>query len=390
MQYNFDETIDRNHTNCEKYDERRKFFGTEEVLPMWVADMDFRTPDFIVNAIKKRADHEIYGYSFQPESFYEAIIYWLNQRHQWKVKRNWLTVSPGIVTALNMAVLAYSRPGDKVIIQPPVYFPFMWSVRNNGRQLVFNQLKKEGNQYKMDFEDLEKKIDKRTKLFFLCNPHNPGGRVWTKSELKRLSEICVKHGIVMVSDEIHSDIIYSGHKHIPLAMVSEDAAQNTVTFVAPSKTFNIAGLTTSEVIIPNQKLFDKFRIIQENIHLGESNIFGITALEAAYQHGEEWLEQLLHYLEGNLDFIDDFLKKRLPQIKLIRPESTFLAWLNCEDLGLNDNELKKFMIEKAKVALNPGPDFGPGGEGFMRLNFGCPRKTLNQGLEQIAAAVDKL
>ncbi|MDP4274294.1 MAG: cystathionine beta-lyase, partial [Bacteroidota bacterium] len=184
--------------------------------------------------------------------------------------------------------------------------------------------------------------------------------------------------------------IYSGHKHIPLAMVSEDAAQNTVTFVAPSKTFNIAGLTTSEVIIPNQKLFDKFRIIQENIHLGESNIFGITALEAAYQHGEEWLEQLLHYLEGNLDFIDDFLKKRLPQIKLIRPESTFLAWLNCEDLGLNDNELKKFMIEKAKVALNPGPDFGPGGEGFMRLNFGCPRKTLNQGLEQIAAAVDKL
>jgi cystathionine beta-lyase len=242
----------------------------------------------------------------------------------------------------------------------------------------------------MDFDDLERKIDKRTKLFFLCNPHNPGGRVWTKTELARLSEICMKHGIVMVSDEIHSDIIYSGYKHIPLASVSEEAAQNTVTFVAPSKTFNIAGLVTSAVIIPNQKLYNEFSIVQENIHSGSGNIFGITALEAAYSQGEDWLKQLLRYLETNLDFLDDFLKKRLPQIKLMRSEATFLAWLDCEDLDLNDKELKEFMIKEAKVALNPGPDFGPGGEQFMRLNFGCTRKTLKQGLEQIEAAVNKL
>ncbi|MDP4207262.1 MAG: PatB family C-S lyase [Bacteroidota bacterium] len=386
MSYNFDEIIERKGTNSLKYDTLKRVFGTEDVLPLWVADMDFRTPDFIIKALKKRLEHEILGYTIKTPGFYNSVTGWMKRRFGWEIESDWISFTPGVVSALNFGVLGFTELGDKVIIQTPVYAPFFTAVKDHGRQLVLNPLKLNDGRYEMDLDDLEAQIDKHTKVLILCNPHNPAGRVWLKDELLALGEICLKHNIIIISDEIHSDLIMPGHRHIPMASLSDELANITVTTMAPSKTFNIAGLASSVIITSNSELRRKFEKLPNSCHLGNGNLFGLAALEAAYTHGDQWLEELLVYLDGNLDLVETYLEK-IPQIKLIRPEGTYLAFLDCREMNLPQAELRKFFIEKARVGLNNGTDFGPNGEGFMRINVGCPRSILAEGMERIKKAV---
>jgi cystathionine beta-lyase len=384
--YNFDEIIPRSGTNCIKYDAREWMFKTNDVLPLWVADTDFRTPDFIVDAIKKRVEHEIYGYTFKPDSYYDAIIGWMKRRHDWDVKKEWISFSPGVVAGLTIAIETFSKPGDGVIVQPPVYFPFFDSVKGTKRKLVENPLKIENGRFTFDFEDLKLKIDENTKLLLLCNPQNPGGMVWTRSELEKLSAICLENGIMVISDEIHSDLIFNGHAHIPFATLSEEAAKNSVVCMAPSKTFNVAGLASSLVIIPDKNKHARYERALNIGHLGMGNIFGSVALEAAYAKGDEWLNQLMDYLWENYLFLEKLIRKNLPKVKVMKPEATYLIWLDFRAYGMNDEELMKFTVEKAKVGLNNGARFGTGGDGWLRLNIGCPRSVLEEGLERLKSA----
>lgn len=385
MRYNFDEIVNRSNTACVKYDLRNLFFGTEEVIPMWVADMDFRTPDFIMDAIRKRAEHEILGYSIRPDSYFTSLTAWLKRRHNWEVKRDWIAFSPGIVPAVNMAVLAFTRRRDRIIVQPPVYFPFFGAVKDHGRRLVYNQLIMENGRYRMDYEDLEKHCRAGAAMIILSNPHNPGGNAWSREELGKLADLCNQYGVLMVSDEIHSDLVNRGYTHTVLAGLSPETAANTVTMVAPSKTFNLAGMATSSVIISNPILMKKFRKVLDALHIEMGNLFGNVAAEAAYTHGDAWLGQLLDYIDGNIQLLMDFAEERLPQVTVIRPEATYMAWLDFRATGMNDAELKKFMIEKAGLGLNEGTQFGPGGSGYMRMNLACPRATLQKALEQLEA-----
>lgn len=388
MKYDFDRVIDRKNTSSMKWDFLSKYFGEENILPMWVADMDFEAPAPVIEAVRKRADHGIYGYTGWPKSCLEAITGWMEKRHGWKIDREWLSFSPGVVPAIAIAVLAYTQPGDKIIIQSPVYHPFFSTVENNGRQLVENRLKFEEGRYVMDFEELERSFDPRVKMVVLCSPHNPVGRVWTREELKRFGEICMKHDVILVSDEIHSDIIYKGHKHVPAATVYPELAEKTITCIAPSKTFNIAGLSTSAVIIPNKRLREQFNNMAQNLGIELGNVFGIAAMEAAYSRGEEWLDQLLEYLEGNIEFLIDYLGEKIPSIKAVRPEGTYLVWLDCRGLDMNQEELNDFMIKKAGIGLNNGIAFGGSGEGFMRMNIACPRSILQEGLKRIEKVLE--
>ena len=389
MKYNFDEIIKRENTASVKYDLKKEIFNTENIIPMWVADMDFKTPDFIVDAIKERANHPIFGYSFRPKSYSESIVNWLKRRHQWEIETDWISFSPGIVPAINMAVLAYTKPGDQIIVQPPVYFPFFSAIKNNDRIQVENPLKLVNNRYEMDFVDLENKLAD-AKMLILSNPHNPGGSVWRKDELQRLGELCLKHKVLVLADEIHSDLVFKKFKYIPLASISEKIANNTVTFIAPSKTFNMAGLATSSVIASNNDLKEKYDKMLDTIHVGMGNVFGTVASEAAYNNGDEWLDQLMEYLSSNLDYLDTYLKNNIPQIKMIRPEGTYLVWLDCSGLELKGKDLKDFMIEDAGIGLNDGRMFGTGGDGFMRINVACPKQILETALEQIQEAIQKL
>jgi cystathionine beta-lyase len=387
MQYNFDEIIDRSGTDALKYEARKRIFGTNDVLPMWVADMDLRTPDFIVDAMKKRMEHEIYGYTLKPDSLYEATIGWMQRRHGWKIEKDWIVFTPGVVPAFTMCILAYSNPGDKVIVQSPVYYPFFWAVDLNKRIKLNNRLKRVGDKYEMDLEDLKKNIDPSTKMMLFCSPHNPVGRVWTKEELLEVADICLKNNLVMISDEIHSDLIFKGYKHTPYAMLGQEMAMNSVTCVAPSKTFNVAGLSTSALIIPNPELRKKIEHVIDSLHIAGGNIFGSVAMEAAYAHGDEWLRQALEYLEGNVQYLEEFVKENLPKVKVIHPEGTYMAWLDLSGLGLTDDEMRKFMIEKVKVGMNHGPIFGPGGEGFQRINLGCPRAIVKEAMTRMKNAM---
>jgi cysteine-S-conjugate beta-lyase len=386
MKYNFDEVIDRTNTACVKYDLRNLFFGTEEVIPMWVADMDFRTPDFIMNAIRERAQHEILGYSIRPESYFASLINWLKRRHNYDVQKDWITFSPGIVPAVNMSVLAFSKRRDKIIIQPPVYFPFFDAVKNHGRKLVYNQLIMDSGRYRMDYENLKKLCREGARMLILSNPHNPAGNAWAADELQRMAEICLKYNVLIISDEIHCDLVNRGFQHTVLASLSPEIEANTVTMVAPSKTFNLAGLATASVIISNPVLKKKYRKVLDALHIELGNVFGNVASEAAYTQGDEWLEQLLDYIDGNIHTLIDFAEKHLPQVKVIRPEATYMLWLDFSATGMSDKELKKFMIEKAGLGLNEGTQFGSGGEGYMRINLACPRATLLKALEQLKAA----
>ena len=390
MKYNFDEIIDRNGSSCVKWDIAEKYFEAKDLLPMWVADMDFKTPDFIVNAVKKRAAHEIYGYTVRPDSYYQSMIDWIGRLHKWKIEKEWIVFSPGIVPAVNMAVMAYTQPGDKIIVQPPVYFPFFSAVRDNGRQLVYNQLKLNNGRYDMDFEDLESKIDNRTKMIIISNPHNPGGSAWTKVELSKLGEICIKHKILLISDEIHSDLVLPPFKHTVAANISKEIANITISMMAPSKTFNLAGMASSSVIISNPKLRNDFQVFLDRVHVGMGNLFGMVASEAAYTFGKEWLDKMLDYVKGNLDYMEKYIEEYIPKIKMIRPEATYLVWLDFRELGLSNEELKHFILKKAKLGLNNGPVFGPGGDGFQRINVACPRSLVEEAMSRLKNAIENL
>jgi cysteine-S-conjugate beta-lyase len=384
--YNFDEIIPREGTNCIKYDAREWIFKTNDVLPLWVADTDFRTPDFIVEALKKRTEHEIFGYTFKPDSYFDAVIGWMKRRHNWAIKKEWISSSPGVVAGLTLAVETFSKPGDGVIVQPPVYFPFFESVKGTKRKMVENPLKIETGRYTFDFEDLKSKIDKNIKLLLLCNPQNPGGMVWTQNELEELAEICLASNIMVISDEIHSDLVFGRSRHIPFATLSEEAAKNSVVCMAPSKTFNVAGLASSLVIIPDKTKLARYERALNVGHLGMGNIFGSVALEAAYSGGDQWLDQLLDYLWGNYFFLENFIRENLPKVKVMKPEATYLIWLDFREYGMNDDELMQFTTEKAKVGLNNGGRFGTGGDGWLRLNIGCPRSVLAEGLNRLKSA----
>ncbi len=384
--YNFDEIVPREGTDCIKYDGREWAFKTKNVLPLWVADMDFKTPDFITTAVKERAEHEIYGYTFKSEEYFEAIAGWMKRRHQWEVKKEWISFSPGVVAGLTLAIETFSNPGDEVIVQPPVYFPFFDCIKGTKRKMIENPLKIENNRYTFDFEDLKSKITENTKLLMLCNPQNPGGMVWTSEELSKLSSICLENNIMVISDEIHSDLIHNKHKHIPFATLSEEAANNCVVCMAPSKTFNVAGLASSVVIIPNKTKFARYERALGVGHLGMGNIFGTIAMKAAYTHGDEWLAQMLDYLWGNYQLLEEFFKTKLPKVKVMNLEATYLVWLDFTAYEMNDDELSKFVIEKAKVGLNNGGKFGQGGDGWLRINIGCPRNILQEALERLEKA----
>ena len=390
MVYDFDSIIDRTTTQSAKWSQKTRYPDIEGLLPLWVADMDFACPPDVVKALQERAKHPIFGYTSPTEGYYEGLIKWMDKRHDWKgVQKDWILWSPGVVAGFSLAIQAYSQPGDNVLIQPPVYYPFMRQILGTGRQIVENPLKLENGYYTMDFEDMEKKIDDRTKMIILCSPHNPISRVWKKEELKRLAEICKEKDILIISDEIHNDLILGEIKHTCTATVSEDAMQRTVTLVAPSKTFNLAGLTNANAIIPNKVLRDAFKY-QLTKGSGHSNIFGMTAQDAAYNKGEAWLDELLAYLKGNLKFLEDFIAKKLPGFKMYPLEGTYLAWVDCGCLGMNDEELMDFMLHKAKLWLDEGTLFGYGGSMFMRFNIATPRAILKQALEQLAKAVNEL
>jgi cystathionine beta-lyase len=389
--YDFDTVIDRIPTSSTKWSNRKERTGVADILPMWIADMDFACAPEIVEAIKARAAHPIYGYTTRPDAWFNSLINWMKKRHGWDdIKREWIGFSPGVVAGFNIAIQAYSQPGDKVILQPPVYYPMKNALFNNGRQMVENPLKIVNGRYVMGYEDLEKKIDGRTKMIILCSPHNPVGRVWERRELEQLVEVCKKKDIVIVSDEIHLDLILGKIKHTCTATVSEEAMQRTVTLLAPSKTFNVAGLTNSSVIVPNKKLRDAFLNVLQNNSVGGGNLFGTVAQVAAYEKGEVWLEELLTYLRGNLNYLEDFLAKKIPGLKVYPLEGTYLAWVDCTSLGMNDAELKEFMLKKAKLWLDEGTMFGSGGSMFMRINIACPRSILKQALESLEKAVKEL
>lgn len=382
----FDQQINRYNTYSMKWDYTERIFGSE-VLPLWVADMDFACPQAVVEGIKARLNHPIFGYTMPSESMWQAIISWFKKRHNFNIKRDWLTFSPDVVTGFNIAINAYSNPGDKIIVQPPVYHPFFHTIQNNGRQLVENPLIRNGDEYKMDLKDLKRKIDRRVKMLILCSPHNPVGRVWRKEELQELADFCYENEIILLSDEVWADFVFPGHQHHPVLEIDQKYQANTIALLAPSKTFNLAGLLTAAAVIPNQRLREMFEVVKENSGTARGNLFGGIATEQAYQRGEPWLEELLEYLQGNLKFLTDFVNNNLSGIKVVPPQGTYLVWLDCRDLGKEAAELSDFFVKQAKVGLNRGDMFGKEGAGYMRINIGCPRETLEKALLQIEAAL---
>lgn len=391
MKYNFDEVIDRSNNRAGKYDERLKKFGTMDVIPLWVADMDFRTAQPIIDACTAKAQEGIWGYTSRPDSYFEAVMGWQKRRNGWELDREKLSWSLGVVPALSALVKLFTGEGDAVMIQTPVYSEFYDVTEAWGRTVVENQLVEKDGSWGIDFEDFEAKAkDPRVKMFLLCSPHNPLGIVWKKEELLRMFEICDANGVQVVSDEIHSDLIFHGKKHIPTAMISQRAADRVISCISGTKTFNLAGLQASTTVFPNlemKKAFDDFWM-KMDIH--RNNAFSSVAMEAAFNEGEEWLEQLLPYLSDNFDFIKDYCEKHIPKIKPTVPDATYLVWLDCRELGMDNEELRRFMIEKAGLGLNEGYTFGHSLKGFMRLNAACPRSVLKQAMEQLEAAVNTL
>lgn len=385
---NFNIVVNRKNTNCLKYDFAVRRGRPENVLPLWVADMDFKVAPEIIQAIEKRVAHGIFGYSEVKEEYFEAVSAWMEQKHGWHVKEDWLVKTPGVVFALAMAVQAFTEPGDAVIIQQPVYYPFSEVIADNGRRIVDNTLElKEDGKYHINFEDFEQKVkENHVKLFLLCSPHNPVGRVWTKEELKKIAAICRKYDVIVVSDEIHEDFVFNG-KHQVFADLSEDAKNRTITCTAPSKTFNLAGLQVSNIWIANPKLREKFKKQIAAAGYSQLNTLGLTACEAAYRYGGEWHAELLGYLKSNLNFLREFLQTRLPEVKLIEPEGTYLVWLDFGSLGLTEEQREELLTKKAGIWLDSGAIFGAAGEGFERINIACPRSILKDALERIERAV---
>lgn len=382
----FDKIIHREDTDSFKYRGRQALFGHANIIPMWVADMDFASPPAVSKALRERADHPIYGYTDFPDSLYSAFIAWFKKRHHWAIQREWIIMSPGVVPSLHAAALAFAQVNESIIVQPPVYFPFFSTVKNTGRTLIENTLVLKNNRYEIDFAHLES-CAKHARMLLLCSPHNPVGRVWQKAELERIIDIAEKHHLVVFSDEIHADLTYTGAQHYPLASIAP-ASDRIVTAVAPSKTFNIAGLNLSALVVPNpahrQALHDAF----ETLHVSASNPFSIVAFEAAYRDGEAWLNALIPYLTKSRDFVIDYVNTHIPNIRVIDTEGTYLLWLDCRALGMDDQTLKQFFIEEAGLGLSPGLLFGTAGSGFMRMNIGAPIATIRQALDQIKRAIN--
>ncbi len=381
--------INRYNTDCLKFDALEEVFGTKDVIPLWVADMDIPAPAEVRKALKKRIKHPVYGYPIHNECFFKTIISWIKTNFDWEIDKDWITCSPGIVPAINIAVMTLTEKGDEVIIQTPVYPPFFDAVKNHERTLVENPLKYDNGRYTMDLDDLKKKVTSKTKMLILCNPHNPSGRVFTEEELTALGKICLENDILIVSDEIHADIVYQPYRHIPIASLSEELSNITITCMAPSKTFNIAGFATSEIIIKNEELRERYRYIPRSLHICSGNIIGDAALIAAYKKGRPWLKRTLAFLEENIDFVVSYIKKNIPSIKIGKPESTFLLWLDCSAWGMSQEELVDFFVNEAHLGLNDGAMFGDDGKGFMRMNIGTCRRTLKKALIQLKEAVDR-
>ena len=395
--YNFDKITNRKGTNCLKYDYAVERGKPADVLPLWVADMDFTVSEEITKSLHAAVDHGIYGYTQPKDAYYNAITNWMEKNHNWKTKREWIMKTPGVVFALGAAVKAFTKPGDAVLIQNPVYYPFTNIIRDNDRRVIDNTLVYEKrvtegkSQYSIDYEDFERKIvQENIKLFILCNPHNPVGRVWNREELQYLGEICLRHHVIVVSDEIHNDFVYPGFEHTVFANVDPRFAEFTVTCTAPSKTFNLAGLQISNIFISNETLREAFQKEIDKTGYDEPNALGAVACEAAYRGGQEWLDQLRAYLLENLNFLRTYLQEKIPQIHLVEPEGTYLVWLDCSELGISGKELDQFIVEKAGLWLDGGAMFGPSGSDFQRVNIACPRATLELALDKLKAAVDNL
>jgi len=388
MKYDFDTVIDRRGSFCFKYDGLKEVYGRDDLIPLWIADMDFQVAPQIIAAMQQRLNHRIFGYNQRLPIYYETVINWAKKHYGYEPQENWIMTSPGIMPAINLAVMQLTEPGDGVLIQTPVYQPFFTAVTAHNRKLVTNPLIPENGHYEIDFVDFEKKL-KEVKLFILCSPHNPVGRRWTEAELFKMGTLCRQYKVPIISDEIHSDLVYDGEGSLSIAAL-EGMLDNLIVCFSPAKSFNLAGLATSIIIAKNPELRLPLNTMLENLHLYMGNTFGIIALTAAYGQSEDWLEELLIYLQGNRDFLIQYIQSEIPQLKVNSPEATYLAWINFSNLGLSDEEVQKLLIEKAGLALEPGIKYGQEGSGYQRLNFGCPRKTLSIALERMKKAIKEL
>lgn len=388
--YNFDKIIDRSGSGDLKHEVLEERYGRADLLPLWVADMDFETPHFITDALRRRLDHSLFGYTVEPKEYWPTVQKWIADHHGWQVEREWLSYIPGIVKGIGMVINVFTRPDEKVIIQPPVYHPFRLTPEGNKREVVYNPLRENADgSYSMDFDNLEQVADEKCRVLILSNPHNPAGIAWDKDTLARLADFCFDHNIIVISDEIHCDMALWGNKHVPFATASEKAAQLSITFGAPSKTFNIAGIVSSYSIVPNKELREKFYSWLAANELNEAPLFSPIATIAAFQNGEQWRREMLSYVEQNIIFVEEYCREYIPQIKPLRPEASFLVWLDCRNLHLDHDQLVDLFVNKAHLALNDGEMFGHGGEGFMRMNVGTPRAILKQALDQLREAVEK-
>jgi cysteine-S-conjugate beta-lyase len=384
----FDHHIERKGTNSVKFDGLKEYFGRNDLVPMWVADMDFPVPSCVTAAIRERADHPVYGYTLITDPFYEAVQNWLKTSHQWDVPAEWIVFTPGIVPALSMSVMAFTGPGDKVLLQSPVYPPFFSTITDNKRVIVNNQLVENQGRYTIDFDDLEEKLSGGVKLMLFCNPHNPVGRVWTLEEVCKVISLCRRYNVIVISDEIHSDLIFPGYSHIPATCCGR-GDENMVVCMSPSKTFNLAGLASAFIIVPDTELRHRIKSLIDLLHINSGNVFGMVALNAAYRGGREWLEELMKYLQVNFATVVDFFRSELPVITPSNLEGTYLVWLDCRETGMKDMNLKKFLIREAGIAMNPGSSFGPGGNSFFRMNIACRNSTLVNALGRIKDAWDR-
>jgi len=390
---NFDEYVDRNKYPTMKWN--RAFlsdhFGNEDAIPMSVADMDLKAPAAVIEELYKRVDHGIYGYEMKPESYFTALMTWYKNQHEWEINQEHIEPCPSILNAISILIDQHSKEGNGVILQPPVFFEFRMVIRSNDRKIIKNPLKLIDGQYQIDFDDLESKASNpNNKILILCNPHNPVGRVWTRTELEKVDEICNRHRVFVISDEIHGDFVFPPHRYIPYLNISENAAQNGAACISPAKTFNISGMVDAMVIIPNEKHRENFHDFAHRHQINKINVFGTAAIEAAYRDGEVWLDELQNYIQGNIDFIRDHLQKNDIRVSLIEPEGTFLVWLDFRELGLDAKALAKFLAQEAKIALAPGYWFGREGAGFARMTIGCPRATVQQALDQLSDAVKRI
>ena len=385
MNYNFDEIINRNGTDSVKWDAVESRWGRNDLIPMWVADMDFRTAPFVIEALRKRLEHEVLGYTFACKEWSESIVNWVKERHGWTIREEMLTFTPGIVRGLAFVIQCFTQKGDKVMVMPPVYHPFFLVTQKNEREVVYSPLVLKDGQYHIDFDCFRRDVQ-GCKLLILSNPHNPGGRVWTKEELSQIADICYESGTLVISDEIHADLTLPPYKHPTFALISEKARMNSLVFMSPSKAFNMPGLASSYAIIENDELRHRFQTYMEASEFSEGHLFAYLSVAAAYSHGTEWLDQVIAYIQGNIDYVDNFLKTHAPRIKAIRPQASYLVWLDCRELGLNQEALNDFFADKAHLALNDGAMFGKEGTGYMRLNVASPRSVIEQAMKQLAEA----